>query len=60
MAVLGEDAGQGAVLEVGGEFEDVLEAGVGHGEEDVLHVDNEQSGCHLGGRASLVWTGLVS
>lgn len=60
VAVLGEDAGEGAGLEVAGEFEDVLEAGVGHGEEEVLHVDDEKSGCHLGGRAGVDWKGAVS
>ncbi len=39
VAVLGEDAGEGVGFEVGGEAEDVGEAGGCHGGEDVLHVD---------------------
>lgn len=38
VAVLGEDAWEGVRFEVGGEAEDVGEAGACHGGEDVLHV----------------------
>ena len=38
VAVLGEDAWEGVCFEVGGEAEDVGEAGACHGGEDVLHV----------------------
>ncbi len=46
--MLREDEREGAGAEVLGEFEDVGEGGAGHGEEDVLHVDDEEDCCHNG------------
>ena len=56
--MLEEDEGADGGLEVGGEGEDVGESGGGHGEEDILHVDDEEGGGHdgkdkLSGGASL-------
>ncbi len=48
VAVLEKDEGAGGGLEVGGEGEDVGEGGGGHGEESVLHVDDEEGGGHDG------------
>lgn len=46
--MLREDEREGAGAEVLGEFEDVGEGGAGHGEEDVLHVDDEEDCGHDG------------
>ncbi len=48
VAVLEEDEGAGGGFEVGGEGKDIGEGGGGHGEEDVLHVDDEEGGGHDG------------
>lgn len=48
VAVLREQEREGGGLEVSAEFEDVGQSGPGHGEEDVLHVDNEEDGGHDG------------
>lgn len=49
VAVLGEDAGERVRFEVGGEAEDVGEAGGCHGGEDILHVYYQEGGGHFGG-----------
>ena len=62
VAVLGEELGEVLFGEEGREFEDVGEGDCGHGEEDVLHINDEKRGlgfarhlgCSVGSRESRI------